>query len=96
MATDYGEPRGRDRRLCEILLDYLEPTERGHRPDPAGLLARHPDGAAELAGFLEAHHWLEQLTAPLRRFLPPRAGAAAGAGLTPAPTPDRGGHTIIT
>ncbi len=80
MAPDYGGPRGRDRRLCEILLDYLEAAERGHRPDPAGLLARHPDVAAELADFLEAHHWLERLTAPLRRATAPRAGSAAPCG----------------
>jgi hypothetical protein len=66
MAPDYWEPRGRDRRLCEVLLAYLESAERGYRPDPAGLLARHPDFAAELGEFLEVHHWLERLTAPLR------------------------------
>ena len=73
MSPDYGEPRGRDRRLCEILLDYLESAERGHRPDPAGLLARHPDVAAELGAFLEVHLWMERLTAPLRRAAWPRA-----------------------
>ncbi len=69
MATDYGEPRGRDRRLCEVLLDYLESAERGHRTDRAGLLARHPDVAAELREFLETHDRLERLTAPVRRLV---------------------------
>jgi hypothetical protein len=76
MSPDYREPRGRVRRICEILLAYLESTERGHRPDPAGLLARHPDVAAELREFLEAHQRLEQLTAALGRAGRPRTDHA--------------------
>jgi hypothetical protein len=62
--TDEG---GRERRLYGILLEYLEAAERGESVDPAGLLAGHPEFAAELQAFLEGWDRLERLTAPLRR-----------------------------
>jgi hypothetical protein len=70
--TDEG---GREPRLYGILLGYLEAAERGEAEDRAGLLAAHPEFAAELQGFLETRAWLERLLAPLRR-----AGTCPGAG----------------
>jgi hypothetical protein len=52
--------------MYEALSGFLESAERGERPDPAGLLARHPEFARELRVFLETHDRLERLTAPLR------------------------------
>jgi serine/threonine-protein kinase len=61
------DPPGQE-RLQEILLDYLECSERGHRPDSAEILARHPDFAPQLKVFLETEHRIEEVTAPVRRL----------------------------
>jgi eukaryotic-like serine/threonine-protein kinase len=66
--VDRSDPNGNDERLQEILLDYLESSERGHRPDSAEVLARHPEFAPELKEFLDTHLHLEDLTAPVRRL----------------------------
>jgi hypothetical protein len=39
-------------RLDELAAEFLAAAERGHAPDPADWLARHPEYAAELATFL--------------------------------------------
>ncbi len=56
----------REQRLNEVIAGYLEDLEAGRRPDRPGLLAQHPDLAAELASFFANREHLEQLTAPLR------------------------------
>ncbi len=55
----------REQRLNEVIARYLEDLEAGRRPDRPGLMARHPDLAAELASFFANREHLEQLTAPL-------------------------------
>jgi serine/threonine-protein kinase len=60
--------RSRDERIQEILLDYLESSERGHALDSAEVLARHPEFAPDLKDFLEAHQHIEDLTAPVRQL----------------------------
>ena len=66
MAKECFPPGGQDERLYEVLLDYLESTERGHTPDPDELLARHPEFAPELKEYLETRDRVEGLAAPLR------------------------------
>jgi WD40 repeat protein/serine/threonine protein kinase len=53
-------------RLYDVLLDYLELSERGLRPDSAEFVALHPEFAPELREFLETQDRLDGLTAPLR------------------------------
>ena len=67
-AREFRREPGDDReqRLNEVIAGYLEDLEAGRRPDRPGLMARHPDLAAELASFFANREHLEQLTAPLR------------------------------
>jgi serine/threonine-protein kinase len=62
------DPGARDERLYEVLLDYLESSEQGARPDPAEWLGRHPEFAPELREYLETQNHLDGLTAPVRQL----------------------------
>jgi serine/threonine-protein kinase len=65
--VDDSAPVSRDERLQQILLDYLESAERGVPPDPAEVVACHPEFAAELQEFLETQDRVENLVAPVRQ-----------------------------
>jgi hypothetical protein len=69
MERDRFDPAGQVDRLCEILADYLESSERGLSPDLTELIGRDSGLAEELKLFLELHERLERLTEPLRRAL---------------------------
>ena len=49
------------RRLFEILTDYLQAVESGHRPCRDALLESHPEFADELAAFLDEEDRLHRL-----------------------------------
>jgi serine/threonine-protein kinase len=81
-----------DPRFYEILLNYLEAEELGCHPEPAELLGRHPEFAAELKEFMDTQNQLGVLTAPLRaatqtsRVVAPRPESPGG--VIPPPVPE--------
>lgn len=66
MAEETFLTNEKDDRLYEVLLNYLELTESGNRPDPERLIADHPEFATELKEYLETHDRVEGLTEPIR------------------------------
>jgi WD40 repeat protein/serine/threonine protein kinase len=66
--VDRSDETGETDRLYDVLLNYLESSERGARPDTAAFLARHPEFAPELQEFLDTHDRLDALTAPVREM----------------------------
>jgi len=53
-------PEDQQRRLAEIVEGYMVAREEGLAPDPAEYLARHPDLAEPLRGYLESVEFLHQ------------------------------------
>jgi serine/threonine-protein kinase len=58
----------REERFGEIAFAYLRAREQGQRPDPREWLARHPEFAVELAGFIADQEAVDRLGAPLREI----------------------------
>jgi serine/threonine-protein kinase len=56
----------RERRLDEVLHDYLRAVDAGQAPDAEALVARHPDLADELRGFLSDQVMLDRMAASIR------------------------------
>jgi WD40 repeat protein/tRNA A-37 threonylcarbamoyl transferase component Bud32 len=71
MTAANTEGKGREERLQEILLAYIEAGEAGQRLDHEELLRRHPDLASDLAAFLVWHERVDYWTEPLRVLAPP-------------------------
>jgi serine/threonine-protein kinase len=67
-VVERSGPSDHEERLQEILLDYLESSEKGVELDSAEVLARHPEFAPELKEFLETHERLQELTEPVRQL----------------------------
>jgi serine/threonine-protein kinase len=53
--------------LYQVLLDYLESSEKGQPPDSGKWLAHHEEFASELQEFLETQSKIESLAAPVRQ-----------------------------
>jgi len=70
-------------RVLRILDEYMAVLERGGRPDPEGLLARHPDLADVLAVYLQDLEQRHAAAVNLRDSLPSKAGRTA-----PDPIPE--------
>jgi len=102
MASDRDEVAGREpdrereRQLYEILAAYFEAVEAGQAPDRTEWLARYPDRAEEIAGFLKEQDRLLKITEPLRPSAeveasedsvsaPATTAGDVTAGLTPDP-----------
>jgi WD40 repeat protein len=64
----------RDRRLDEIVTDYLKAAEAGQAPDHGALLSKHPDLANDLAAFFAAESQVRRAAVPLRDPDPPTVG----------------------
>jgi len=84
MSISNGSAQSRDELLDQVVLDYLEAVERGRVPDWQEWLARHPELAAELAGFLDDQEKVTRWTAPLREAARPADGPASDPNRTPA------------
>src|SRR5438093_843073 len=80
MSTAIYNPSDRERRLEEVLAAYLQAVEAGTPPDPAVLLAQHPDLAAELAVFLSNRGRIDGLAEPLRSPAGPLLAGARNFG----------------
>ncbi len=70
----------RDRRLDEILADYLQAVDRGEPPDPQPWVARHPDLAPDLRQLFAEHDRMQHLAGPLRPVARAARLGPAGAG----------------
>jgi serine/threonine protein kinase len=76
--------RGREERLNEALLAYVEAREAGRKPDRRQLLASHPDLRAELEEFFAGHDEVERLAVVLREGGEPKVEPRSDGG-EPAP-----------
>jgi serine/threonine protein kinase/Tfp pilus assembly protein PilF len=82
MAGPASELSEREQRFGEIAFAYLRAAEEGRRPAREEWLARYPEFAEELAGFLDNQQAVDRVAAPLREI----AGAASPpAALTSRP-----------
>jgi serine/threonine protein kinase len=66
MTVPTSSEAEREQRLNEILLMFVEATERGEPLDRRRYLAAYPEFAAELAQFFADRDRVERLAAPLR------------------------------
>src|SRR5436190_15230073 len=71
MDTDQADSSERERRLDDVVAEYLNGLAAGSAPDREALLTRHPDLAPDLASFFDDRDRLDRWTRPLR------SGAAA-------------------
>ena len=72
------ETDGERERLAKILDEYLVGLERGEAVDPAELLARHPEMADRLRGYLSGLALFQRAIDPPQASLPILGGAATG------------------
>src|SRR5262245_26755990 len=90
MNGDPDEDDGRESRLDEAIVQYLEDVQAGHTPDREQFLARYPDLADELAGFLDDRDRIQDIL-PFPAAGPTDARSTSGPGGTdPFPLP----HTL--
>ncbi len=68
MHTEVGSLTDRERRLQEVVLEYLQAVDTGQAPTPKEVLALYPDLAAELAAFFTDEEGLGPLLTPLRQL----------------------------
>src|ERR1043166_9017744 len=82
---------GRDERLNEVLLAYLEALPLNRAPERQQILAAHPDLRHDLEAFLADYDDMERRTKPLRQadiapdFLAPPA-SPEGPGCLESPS----------
>ncbi|HVR72696.1 MAG TPA: protein kinase, partial [Planctomycetota bacterium] len=60
----------RERRLNEVLADYLDAVDAGSAPSREGLIADHPELAAGLREFFESESQIGGLARPLKEDAP--------------------------
>jgi serine/threonine protein kinase/tetratricopeptide (TPR) repeat protein len=68
----------RERRLDEVLAEWMQAQVRGQTPRPEELFAAHPDIAAELRDFFVNEAQFEQVATPLRALNDAVAPFASG------------------
>src|SRR5438045_204842 len=79
--SDSSNPSSRERRLEQVLAEYLQAREAGQVLDRAELLSRHPDLAGDLATFFANQAEFARLAEPLGKATTP-VSEAATLGLT--------------
>src|SRR5947209_15921225 len=79
--SDSSNPSSRERRLEQVLAEYLQAREAGQVLDRAELLSRHPDLASDLTAFFANQAEFARLAEPLGRATTP-VSEAATLGLT--------------
>ena len=90
MASDHGEVSGREpdrereRQLFAILAAYFEAVEAGETPDRTEWLARYPEWADDIVGFLDDQDRLLRLTEPLRPIAAVSADSADAIARVPS------------
>jgi WD40 repeat protein len=87
MASELDDLADPERRLCEVLAAYFEAVKAGQTPEREAWLARYPDLADQLVGFLEEQDRLLRATEPLRSIV-----VAAGCPDTDAGRPSANGN----
>jgi WD40 repeat protein/tRNA A-37 threonylcarbamoyl transferase component Bud32 len=70
-ASDETVTVDRDRRLDQVITDYLKAVQAGEPADPAEWCRRHPDLAEELSAFFADRARIERLAEPLKAAAPP-------------------------
>jgi WD40 repeat protein len=81
------------RRLGEVLAAYFTAAEAGQGPTPQELIARHPEVAREIAGFVADQERFGHLVASLRpvaQAAQAKPVALAGAKMIPPPSQSQG------
>jgi hypothetical protein len=66
----------REERVDAVILHYLQEIDAGRRPDPAHILAQHPDLADELQAFFADEAHVDGLTTPLKQLSSAPTGQA--------------------
>jgi serine/threonine protein kinase len=84
MMDEASEDTGRQEKLQEILLGYVESAQAGAAPDRATFLAANPEFAAEIVEFLGSYDKLNRMAAPIRDSDVPRLGLGSQATLLAA------------
>src|SRR4051812_46150430 len=84
MTTDHSDLPEREQRLGEVVFAYLQAAESGQPLDRPGVLARHPEFAAELREFFADKEKVRRVAPPLREVAR-AAQAEETVGRGPAP-----------
>jgi len=85
----------KQRRLNDVLAEYLEAREAGRAPERGELLAGHPDLADELNEFFANHDRIARLGRTVAAGVGAPAGAAAPSPAAAAPAPRLGDYEIL-
>jgi eukaryotic-like serine/threonine-protein kinase len=75
----------REQLLDEVITTYLKAVDAGQHPDPAELLARHPELADELTEFFAAQNSVDRAAVQLRGVVPASPKACDPPTLEPSP-----------
>jgi serine/threonine protein kinase len=89
-----GDP-GRNERLNEALLAYVEALQAGREPDRAQFLACHPDLRGDLEEFFAGHDEIERLAVALREGGEREAQPRTAAGGSVADIGELGGFRLL-